>query len=81
VPDATVFGTEFARQKQALGATNVRVLSLLDNQATRSNILLALARLSGVHEGLLPEGAQLNLPVFAGPSPKIPSSFISPATA
>ena len=46
-PDATAFAEQFARAQQALGAARVRVVTLLDDAATRQNILLALARLGG----------------------------------
>ena len=61
VPDATAFAGEFARRQQQLGATRVRMVTLLNGDATRSNILLGLARLSGRHEGPLPVGAPVAL--------------------
>lgn len=54
VPDATTFAADFSRAQQALGVTRVRVVNLLDGEATRQNILLALARLAGTQEGPLP---------------------------
>jgi WD40 repeat protein len=59
--DATAFGTEFARQQQALGVAHVEVVRLLDSEATRANILFALGRLSGAHEGQVPDGMPIEL--------------------
>lgn len=48
VPDAQGFSAEIARQQTAIGTFGrVEVLALLDQQATKGNILAALARLAG----------------------------------
>jgi WD40 repeat protein/uncharacterized caspase-like protein len=48
VPDAKLFADELSRQQSTLGNfERVEVVTLLDKEATRANILAALARLAG----------------------------------
>jgi hypothetical protein len=48
VADATAFGAEVRRQQQQIAHyENIEVVSLLDEQATKANILTALKRLAG----------------------------------
>ena len=55
VADATIFGEEFRRQQLNLGRfSNVEVVPLLDKDATKANLLLALRRLAGVDGGPSP---------------------------
>jgi WD40 repeat protein len=57
VADATAFGEEVRRaQQQIANYEHVEVASLLDQQATKANILSALRRLAGT-VGTLPAGA------------------------
>jgi len=56
VPDARDFGEELQRQQYNLARfANVEVISLLDKNATKANILLALKRLAG-SDTMLPAG-------------------------
>jgi len=61
--DAKIFGEEMRRQQEALQREklsryeHVRVVTLLNQQATKANILLALGRLSGADNGKLGESA------------------------
>jgi WD40 repeat protein len=56
VPDAQDFGEEFRRQQSRLKYfAGVEVIPLLDKNATKGNIMLALKRLAGGDE-VLPEG-------------------------
>jgi hypothetical protein len=56
-PDAQAISTEIARrQQQFADGRAIRVVPLLDTEATRANILLALARLGGTHTGAVPPG-------------------------
>ncbi len=51
VADATAFGEEVQRQQQQIASyEHIEVVSLLDGQATKANILRALRRLAGVEE-------------------------------
>ena len=55
VPDAQAFGEELRRQQLNLRRfTDIEVISLLDKEATKSNILLALKRLAGADDALSP---------------------------
>ncbi|MBI3001776.1 MAG: caspase family protein [Deltaproteobacteria bacterium] len=57
VADAQVFGEELKRQQSNLGTfSQFEVIPLLNQEATRANILLALKRLSGTETGALPPG-------------------------
>ncbi len=52
VADATAFGEEVKRQQLHIANyAHIEVASLLDDQATKANILKALRRLAGVEEG------------------------------
>jgi WD40 repeat protein len=52
VADATAFGEEVERQQQHIASyAHIEVASLLDDQATKANILRALRRLAGVEAG------------------------------
>ena len=55
--DAITFASELERRQRALGTTQVNVTTLLDDEATRENIMFGLARLSGA-----PAAAPVNLP-------------------
>jgi hypothetical protein len=57
VPDATAFAAAVGAHQRSLGAGRVEVVTLLDAEATRANILLALTRLGGTSRGPLPPGA------------------------
>ena len=58
VPDAKRLTEMLARTQQEVGSYgNVVAVNLLDELATRSNIMLALARLGGQQRGALPQGA------------------------
>ena len=60
VPDARAFADELQRQQQALGAfERVEVVSLLDRDATKANLLRALARLGGADTASLLAGSPL----------------------
>jgi WD40 repeat protein/uncharacterized caspase-like protein len=67
VPDARDFGDEFRRQQLKLGRfAAVEVIPLLDRDATKSNVLLALKQLAGGGEPLptgSPEGLKRIRPV------------------
>jgi len=58
VPDANDFSAELRRSQQSLLGqfTAIEVVPLLDEEATKANILLALERLSGLGPSDLPEG-------------------------
>lgn len=57
VADAQAFGEEFRRQQAKLGRfANVAVVPLMDKEATKTNILLALKRLAGAESTSLPVG-------------------------
>lgn len=61
VPDAQAFARELARQQTVLGSfASVEVISLLDKDATKANILRALGRLAGTDTGPLPAGSPLS---------------------
>ena len=52
VADATLFGDEVERQQLHIGGyQHIEVASLLNDQATKANILRALQRLAGVDQG------------------------------
>jgi WD40 repeat protein/uncharacterized caspase-like protein len=58
VPDAQVFAEELRRQQIGLGNFGqIEVVPLLDKDATKANILQALARLAGQETNPLPAGA------------------------
>jgi WD40 repeat protein len=58
VADARAFADEVATQQMKLGKfSETRVVPLLDNEATKANILLALQRFSGTATGPVPTGA------------------------
>ena len=58
VPDAEAFGAEVERQQKSLRRfERTEVVSLLNRDATKANILLALERLSGAAEGAPPVGS------------------------
>lgn len=58
VPDARAFAEELQRQQTALGGFGqVEVIPLLNEEATKTNILHALARLGGKQTRPLPSGA------------------------
>jgi uncharacterized caspase-like protein len=56
VADATGFSAELGRRQRELGAA-IRIVDLLDREATRANIELALSRLAGAQRGPVPSGA------------------------
>jgi WD40 repeat protein/uncharacterized caspase-like protein len=54
VPDALMFGAEISRQQNALALyDHIEVVQLVDHEATKANILLALKRLAGTETGAL----------------------------
>ena len=56
VADAAAFGEEVQRQQQQIANySHIEVVSLMDNQARKTNILRALRRLAGVEEGAAPD--------------------------
>jgi WD40 repeat protein len=56
VADATAFGEEVRRQQQQIAHyEHVEVAPLLDEQATKANILAALRRLAGIQEAAAPD--------------------------
>jgi hypothetical protein len=58
VADARAFADEVATQQTKLGKfSETRVVPLLDNEATKANILLALKRFSGTATGAVAAGA------------------------
>jgi hypothetical protein len=58
VPDARIFGEEISRQQQSLKRfAHIEVVPLLDREATKANILLALKRLGGTDAETFPAGA------------------------
>jgi len=60
--DAQAFGEELQRQQTKLkNFANVQVIALLNRDATKANILRALARLAGTDAGSLPAGAPADL--------------------
>src|SRR5262249_54105695 len=60
--DAQAFATELALRQRAMKQVGaVRVVTLLDGEASRANILLAIQRLSGTATETLPPGAPLSL--------------------
>ena len=60
--DATAFGEEFRQQQLKLGKfANVEVVLLLDAEATKANLLLALRQLGGSDDGPLPAGVPTSL--------------------
>jgi uncharacterized caspase-like protein/WD40 repeat protein len=69
-PDAEAFAAELGARQRALGTgAIVRVATLLDREATRANILLALETLAGTG-GSLPAGAPPGLRVLAAARPE-----------
>ena len=71
VPDAQAFAEELTRQQTNLGNfEQVEVIPLLDKDATKANILLALARLAGQGTGPLPPGAPAALGKFKPAQPE-----------
>jgi WD40 repeat protein len=62
VADAQAFGEEFARQQVKMGpSTRVELIQLLNQDATKANILTALKLLSGEAATTLPTGAPESL--------------------
>ncbi|HEV7857609.1 MAG TPA: caspase family protein [Pyrinomonadaceae bacterium] len=62
VADARAFGEEFARQQVKMeSSARVELITLLDQDATKANILAALKRLSGEAATTLPTGAPESL--------------------
>jgi WD40 repeat protein len=62
VADAQAFGEEFARQQTKMGtSTRVELIQLLNQDATKANILAALKRLSGEAATTLPTGVPESL--------------------
>ena len=62
VPDARRMAEMLAQTQQELGAySKVTTVNLLDDKATRANVLLALARMGGQQRGPLPAGAPAEL--------------------
>ncbi|MBI4610870.1 MAG: caspase family protein [Candidatus Rokubacteria bacterium] len=58
VPDAEAFAAELKRQQTRLGTfAQIEIVPLLDQHATKANILLALKRLAGTEPGPFPPGA------------------------
>lgn len=58
VADAQAFAEELRQQQTRLGTfAAVEIILLLDQNATKANVLLALQRLAGTHAGPLPVGA------------------------
>jgi hypothetical protein len=58
VADARGFGSEVEREQRKLGQyQNVEVTSLLDQNATKANMIYALRRLGGVSDAAPPQGA------------------------
>jgi uncharacterized caspase-like protein len=58
VPDAELFGAEISRQQNALASyDHIEVVPLVNREATKANILLALKRLAGTETGVLPADA------------------------
>jgi hypothetical protein len=58
VADAQVFTEELQRQQTKLGTfAQIEVVPLLNQDATKANLLRALARLAGTETGALPPGA------------------------
>jgi WD40 repeat protein len=56
VADATAFGEEVRRQQQQIANyEHIEVAPLLDEQATKQNILRALRRLAGIQEAAAPD--------------------------
>lgn len=56
VADATAFGEEVRRQQQQIAHyEHIEVAQLLDEQATKANILAALRRLAGIQEAAAPD--------------------------
>ena len=73
-PDAQAMSTEIARrQQQFADGRAIRVVPLLDTDATRANILLALARLGGTHTGPVPPGTPA---AVAGLTPSGPEDTV-----
>jgi len=63
VPDASDFSGEVQRSQQNLIGqfSRTEIVSLLDNEATKANMLLALNRLAGIDTGALPKNAPAGL--------------------
>ena len=62
VDDARAFSDELRAQQAKIGSFgDIRVIFLSDHEATKSNILLALARLAGLQSGPLADGAPAEL--------------------
>lgn len=72
VPDAVGVATEFERQQRALGASNVQVVTLLDGDATRANIMAAIGRLAGSNDPL----AARSPPALAALQPAQPEDIV-----
>ncbi len=62
VVDAIAIGEQLRAQQELVGRYRpIEVINLLDEQATKANVLTALNRLSGKETGVLPEGAPVAL--------------------
>jgi hypothetical protein len=71
VPDARTFAEQLGARQRAIDPNaTVRVVTLLDGDATRDNILLALARLAGTQQGPLPAVAPSALAALAATRPE-----------
>jgi WD40 repeat protein/uncharacterized caspase-like protein len=71
VADANAFGKEFRQQQLKLGLfSNVEVIPLLDKDATKANILLALKRLAGSENAPFPVGVPSGLQSLRSAQPE-----------
>ncbi|HEY5883975.1 MAG TPA: caspase family protein [Pyrinomonadaceae bacterium] len=71
VADARGFAAEVERKQKELGRyQNVRVTSLLDQSATKGNLIYALQRLAGVSDAKAPEGAPAELANISAAEPE-----------
>ena len=70
VADASTFAASVAARQRELGAARVEIVTLLDTEATRANILLALDRLSGRSSGSVPAGAPAALAALPAAQPE-----------
>ena len=71
VPDARAFGTVLGTRLRALEPGSVvQVVELADREATRTNILLALALLGGTHAGPMPPRVPAELARLAEAQPE-----------
>jgi WD40 repeat protein len=71
VADAGSFAEEIERQQRKLGKyVQIKITSLLDQNATKANLLYALNRLAGNSEGKKPEGAPAALDEIVASQPE-----------